>query len=761
MMKKLVFIILFLSILTNVVLVEAETTLKSAESNETTYYDTNIDIGSSVPSFTVEAWIKTNDASGRVLGTIKNGVSSYDPRISFGVSNNKAYGVVVWDGASHPHLEITGTSNITDLSWHHIAYTVDVSTKTAKLYVDGVKEANRTNPTFTQFNPLEFYMFARNNQGTPDQYFTGKVDDLRFWTKVKTQSEIANQSLVELTGTETGLLFYYKLNGNFTEEVSGTTGINYSVFFTTDNALTTTTNNLTITVVDNRTDNTINVFNTTITTPSYSYYYSTINGTIQTNVSDDIVNITVRAKNYFNNVTLNYNSSNDYQAKIIKYAAVTAIVGSTGETILNFTANYTNIANASDNGSLSTTTGTIYFPLKSGTYTLGLYDVVYNSAIWESLSQNVIASPYLEGYEFSVYQTNNYNLTILDEQTRLVINDRNITIMFISELEASNYTTNNGTYNSMSLIPSEIELRYNVEDYEGRSYYHLLTNQTSNIINLYLLNQSEGQSIIVTVTDETANKVEGVIVQLLRGYIINGNEEFHIVEMDKTDFGGEAILFVETTDVLYKMKVLNNLDSNTTLFFSDPFEITSTTISLSVIIESNPWESFSTVQGVTYDSSPIYDNTTKLWSFSYDANNNNFAEICLYVNELDNLGVTSKNVSCSTSNSGILQTGWENNRFNSEAKVVLKTISGETILLQSNTWSHNTLWRTYGSTGLFMSMLLVFVGAAMLSVNPGTMIVGAVFAFGASMAMGLIGYTSVSFISLLIIGGILYFNMKT
>lgn len=44
------------------------------------------------------------------------------------------------------------------------------------------------------------------------EYFKGELDDIRIWDVVRSQSEIAQNMDKELTGTETGLVAYYKFD---------------------------------------------------------------------------------------------------------------------------------------------------------------------------------------------------------------------------------------------------------------------------------------------------------------------------------------------------------------------------------------------------------------------------------------------------------------------------------------------------------------------------------------------------------------------
>jgi hypothetical protein len=85
---------------------------------------------------------------------------------------------------------VLGNTNTLDSTWHHIAYTYDISTSTFKMYVDG--EPISTN-TFTyaqnssSFNQIAVGALVRTTVAVP---FTGAVDDLALWSRPLSKGEI-------------------------------------------------------------------------------------------------------------------------------------------------------------------------------------------------------------------------------------------------------------------------------------------------------------------------------------------------------------------------------------------------------------------------------------------------------------------------------------------------------------------------------------------------------------------------------------------
>ncbi|MBN1338653.1 MAG: PKD domain-containing protein, partial [Bacteroidales bacterium] len=90
--------------------------------------------------------------------------------------------------------------------WNHIAATKQGNL--VNLYINGVKVASGqfdNNPVVENIN-----FGARGVYG--DRFFEGLIDEVRIWSAARTQSEIQSSMTSYLSGTETGLQAYYRLN---------------------------------------------------------------------------------------------------------------------------------------------------------------------------------------------------------------------------------------------------------------------------------------------------------------------------------------------------------------------------------------------------------------------------------------------------------------------------------------------------------------------------------------------------------------------
>jgi hypothetical protein len=96
--------------------------------------------------------------------------------------------------------------------WHHFAATYTATQ--ARLYVDGVLK-NTVNHTAGQltYDTSDIY-FGTGYFGSSDtsEYFGGRLDEIRIWNYARSQEEIQNAMNELLTGTETGLVGYWRMD---------------------------------------------------------------------------------------------------------------------------------------------------------------------------------------------------------------------------------------------------------------------------------------------------------------------------------------------------------------------------------------------------------------------------------------------------------------------------------------------------------------------------------------------------------------------
>lgn len=126
-------------------------------------------------------------------------------------SNGKVY-AARWNGSTA--AVVTSAIALNDDSWHHIAFVKNGAT--LYLYVDGVLSSTTPDlTTGTTANTDPLYLGSRANLSN---WFKGEVDNLRIWNTARTCDEISQLRNCEMTGSESGLVAYYKCNHGFANE---------------------------------------------------------------------------------------------------------------------------------------------------------------------------------------------------------------------------------------------------------------------------------------------------------------------------------------------------------------------------------------------------------------------------------------------------------------------------------------------------------------------------------------------------------------
>jgi hypothetical protein len=128
------------------------------------------------------------------------------------------------------YYSITSNNNSwTAGTWYHVCGTID-ATNGMKLYVDGVQQTS-TN-SYSNAIPAAAEITAIGRWGDLSiRYFSGRMDELRFWNRTLTQSEIQQKKCFYLNPViETGLVGYWKMNeGTGTTIFDATTGANSGI----------------------------------------------------------------------------------------------------------------------------------------------------------------------------------------------------------------------------------------------------------------------------------------------------------------------------------------------------------------------------------------------------------------------------------------------------------------------------------------------------------------------------------------------------
>lgn len=162
-------------------------------------------------NYTLEAWIKLDSykSLGGIISKYQSlGANGYTLRLS----SAAPYDEINFDGM------VTQNLNLVLGKWYHVAAVKSGATRS--LYINGSKVPLTGTPDFT--NASANSDFLGIGVDYTDRYFDGTIDEVRIWNIARTQAQIDAAWDVVLTGTETGLVGYYRMFADAAASASNT-----------------------------------------------------------------------------------------------------------------------------------------------------------------------------------------------------------------------------------------------------------------------------------------------------------------------------------------------------------------------------------------------------------------------------------------------------------------------------------------------------------------------------------------------------------
>ncbi|MGH2470418.1 MAG: LamG-like jellyroll fold domain-containing protein, partial [Chloroflexota bacterium] len=117
---------------------------------------------------------------------------------------------------------VTFNTSITPGVWTHLAWVQDASSS-ASLFVNGNLVGTKPFPDLRPGDCSSDQPFVIGASGGGSEFFPGSIDDVRVWNVARTQAQLQSDYQHELTGSEAGLVGYWKL-----DEGTGTTATDSS-----------------------------------------------------------------------------------------------------------------------------------------------------------------------------------------------------------------------------------------------------------------------------------------------------------------------------------------------------------------------------------------------------------------------------------------------------------------------------------------------------------------------------------------------------
>jgi phosphodiesterase/alkaline phosphatase D-like protein len=175
---------------------------------------------------TFEAWVNPRTAKCNTIlsrGDGGNNFTDYIFQVGYdgttcGVMKVGFYGTGAWDSS---------TATVALNTWTHVAVTFDGTNK--QFYINGVldRTAPRSGSLYQSGSPM---FIGRQGSVCNCNYFDGLLDEVRIWNVVRTPAQLQQNLNHSLTGTEAGLVAYYKMyeGGGSTLTNSASTGATFN-----------------------------------------------------------------------------------------------------------------------------------------------------------------------------------------------------------------------------------------------------------------------------------------------------------------------------------------------------------------------------------------------------------------------------------------------------------------------------------------------------------------------------------------------------
>ncbi len=151
-------------------------------------------------SFSVEAWVKTTTKTGMIILAKRNINDSWnDLYVLYGEYRGGIVRAVFYLRESRsPNTSVyaTGTTDISDGQWHHIAGVRDTSTGHARIYVDGIPYDGEFNdPTGDISNAANLWIGKQGLASNSGSSWQGLIDEVRIYNGALSDDMIANHAL--------------------------------------------------------------------------------------------------------------------------------------------------------------------------------------------------------------------------------------------------------------------------------------------------------------------------------------------------------------------------------------------------------------------------------------------------------------------------------------------------------------------------------------------------------------------------------------
>lgn len=507
--------------------------------------------------------------------------------------------------------------------------------------------------------------------------------------------------------------------------------------------------------------------------PASSYMFSTLNPEwVQFNITECILN---NISNYCTVVLYNLTatSSNDDIARFNSSEA--GLVNRfMNNTYLDFTGD--GDLEFQDSGYFVNTTRTADLATEINTYRSTCTAVNGNCSMPVIVHSDSIGVIELNNFSFD------YNETIIDdcsefssplitlhlynETTKNIVNgtvETTVTLYYQDQLvtNASFDFTGDDNYTicTDSTLTYDVDLDavyYDTGNYEVRSWFlenASISTASPEALYLYMVTDAESDGISIHLQDNAGEDYDDALIQVQRYYMDAGL--YTTVAILRTDANGDAYTYLVPYDVWYKFIIVKDGVVTETI---EALQIKEAELTFTVEADTL-LELFQYWDQVGYSCSE--DTTLNRFSCQFTDTSGLMEEICLRV---DLIGAVTNTIECNTcaytSSSTLTCTG-----INSTANKYHYTLYSETndtvYVIDADYLETVVDDLTFGTDGLILSAFFIGVVAAIGLWNPAVGIIAALVGFSISFFMGFIVMEYATLVSIIIVGLILVFKVRT
>lgn len=297
------------------------------------------------------------------------------------------------------------------------------------------------------------------------------------------------------------------------------------------------------------------------------------------------------------------------------------------------------------NATTNTTASGAYFNYSNGNYT-----VVVNASgyLTQTLSFEHIN---LTTTSFILVRDSAVAFTFYDEQTETPI--FNVSYELIGTYNTSG-TTNSSFLNFTGLSSNTYQLVYNKTGYGLRNYYFYipLADSAYKSVNLYLLNESEGDYYLPSVLTQAEQPYEGFF-QALRWYDTGGGTgQYRVVEVSKVNAQGTTAMFLEFNTAFYIFRAIDLVNNTVDATYNTPKRLFNQQETYRVITDTGyfvTFDSLATLQGTKIN---YYNATIEYIDFAYSNKPEGITQICLELRRVSGINESTAQ-NCNFAESGI------------------------------------------------------------------------------------------------------------